>query len=367
MFSTCPYFYMGQLIESQTLHLRTTAEHILTTDQVILRYIDPRSRPIAGLKVITHEGGSTQEYTPMEILPDQVRPVIIFDLDETVWEHVRHVVTAVSEATGIHVSWDEFLKHGHTRKIPAWKDSAKAMEIHDEIQQGEHPDFFPFVNRAWPKAIETIEAVYFMGHDFSFLTARSPKLFNTTLRVMEWNDIPHDHQHAIVDAKSHGIPVHGLLYCAHSSLSEVNQYKYEVVKQWLGNLRNNGRKGPVVVIDDLLKPYQPLVESGDVVGISLNGPLNQNMLPYPRERRVCSWEEIGDLLKEIHRQAVALDPSPFRLFDCRPHMTNTFLVVAKAEAGVGEFSLERVGHWGFVSVDRWREDQSGVLRELGIT
>ena len=303
----------------------------------------------------------------MEILPDHVRPVIIFDLDETVWEHVRHVVTAVSEATGIAVSWDEFLNYGHTRKIPVWKDNHGAMEIHDQIQRGEHPDFFPFVNRAWPKAIETIEAVYFMGHDFSFLTARSPKLFNATLRVMEWNNIPHDHQHALIDAKFHDRPSNGVLYCAHSVLSEVNQYKYEVVKQWLENLRNNGRKGPVVVIDDLLKPYQPLVECGDVVGISLAGPLNQNMPPYTRERRVSSWGEIGDLLMEIHRKAVAADPSPFRLFDCRPVIEDTLLVVSKAEAGNGEFTLEDIRHWGLVSAKRWHNDQPAVLKELGIT
>ncbi|MBI5620647.1 hypothetical protein HY949_02640 [Candidatus Gottesmanbacteria bacterium] len=343
------------------------AEEILSTDQVLLRDVDPWTRPIAGLRLIAHEGESAYAFTPREILSDQVRPIIIFDLDDTVWEHVRHVVTAVSEATGIHVSWEEFLHYGHTRKIPAWKDSPNAMEKHDQIQQGEHMDYFPFVNRAWPQAHDTIEAVYFMGHDFSFLTARSPKLFRATLRVLEWNDIPHDHQHALIDAKFHDYPQSGVLYCAHSALADVNQYKYEVVKQWLGNLWNNGRKGSVVVIDDLLKSYQPLVESGDVVGISLAGPLNQNMPPYTRELRVSSWEEIGDLLMEIHRQAVAKDPSLFRLFDCRPMMEDTLLVASKNETSNGEFALEDICHWAFVSVKRWQENQSEVLKEIGIT
>lgn len=358
---------MGLSVETQALHLRTTAEGILNADHVLLHFVEPSARPIAGLREFTHEVNGPCGITPIEILPEELRPTVIFDLDDTVWEHVRHVVTAVSEATGIHVPWNVFLQYGHTRKIPAWRDNAEAMAIHDQIQRGEHPDFFPFVNRAWSRAIETIEAVRFMGHDFSFLTARSPMLFKTTLRVMEWNNIPHDHQRDLVDAKTHDSPQYGVLYCAHSELSDVNQYKLEVVKRWRDNLRDQGRSGPVVVIDDLMKPYQPLVESGDVVGISLAGPLNQKMVPCTNERRVSSWDEIGNMLMDIHRQAVAADPTPFRLFDCCMDLPGTFLVAAKKETGNGEFSLTSVDHWGLVPVEKWQGDPSEVLQELGIT
>ncbi len=349
------------------MHLRITAEEILNSDQVLSRDIDPWSRPIAGLKLITPEGNHTKSFTPMEILPDAVRPIIIFDLDDTVWEHIRHVVSAVSDATNIPITWEEFKQFGHTRKIPVWNDSPGAMAIHDQIQRGEHPDFFPFVNRAWPKAVETLEAVRLMGHDFSFLTARSPKLFDATLRVMKWNAIVHDHEQDPVDARSDEIPRKGILYCAYSELSDVHRYKFDVVKQWVSNVQGAGRNGPIVIIDDLLRPFQTLVESGEVVGISLAGPLNQHMPPYPNERRVASWQEIGEILMDIHRKALAADPSPFRLFDCRPMMEDTVLVVSKAEAGNGEFTLENIRHGGFVSAKRWHNEQSVVLRELGIT
>lgn len=358
---------MGLSVETQALHLRTTAEEILNAGHVLLHFVEPSARPIAGLRTFTHETNGPCGITPIEILPEEFRPTIIFDLDDTVWPHVRHVVTAVSEATRIPVPWEEFLQYGHTRKIPAWRDNPEVMEIHDQIQRGEHPKFFPFVNRAWSRAIETIEAVHFMGHDFSYLTARSPQLFNTTLRVMEWNNIPHDHQRDLVDAKTHEVPENGMLYCAHSELSDVNRYKFTVVKGWRDNLRDQGRSGPVVVIDDLMKPYQPLVESGEVVGISLAGPLNQNMVPCTNEHRVSSWDTIADILMGIHRQAVAADPAPFRLFDCRPDLPDTFLVAAKKETGNGEFLLTSVNHWGLVSVGKWQDNQPGVLEELGIT
>lgn len=357
---------MGLPVETNAPHLRTTAEQILNGCEVLLHYVDPRRRPVAGLRAFVHEDNPSS-VSPMEILPDQVRPAIIFDLDDTMWEHVRHVVTAVSEATGIPVTWEEFLKYGHTRKIPVWRDNPEAMAIHDQIQQGAHPNFFPFVNRAWPRAIETVEAVDRMGHDFCYLTARSPQLFGATLRAMEWNSIPHDHQRNLVDAKTHEVPENGMLYCAHTGLSDVNQYKLDVVNGWRNNLRRKGRNGLVVVVDDLLKPYQPLVESGDVVGIALSGPLNQNMAPCINERRVSSWDQIGEILMDIHSQAVAADSAPFRLFDCRMDLPGTFLVAAKKETGNGEFLLTSVNHWGLVPVEKWQGDPSGVLQELGIT
>lgn len=348
-------------------HLRSFAEGVLNSTYVRERVRNPYDMPIAGLRAFAHETIAGQDFTPREILPEAVTPTLIFDLDDTVWRHVPHVVKAVSEATGIHVTMEEFDKWGHTRKIPAWKDNPQAMEIHDQIQRGEHPDYFPFVNPAMEHAVETIEAVQLMGHEYSFLTARSPHLFKQTLRALQWNDIPHNHNnYELVDARLHALPQKGLLYCANTGLTHVNEYKVEVVRAWHQAMQSSGRNGRLIVIDDLLAPFVPLLEEGIIAGISMKGPLNNRLPVFANECRVDSWTQISEILMRVHEEALARDPSPYRLFDVGQVLPNTLLVVDKTESGMSTFSMGDVVHAGLVKTEEWSEDRRHVLERLGI-
>lgn len=206
-----------------------------------------------------------------------------------------------------------------------------------------------------------------MGHDFCYLTARQAKLFEVTLRVMDWNGIPHNGQSTNVDAMTtHPVPKHKELYCA-QSLADVNGYKLTVVKQWLSRLRDQGWKGTMVIVDDLLKPFKPLVQSRQVLGISLHGDLNANFPPYEGEDRESSWEGISQRLMEIHRQAVSADPSPYRVFALDPSSSSALLVVNKGEAGVGEFTLDKVPNYTFIPSGQGRDDSQPKQERLGFT
>lgn len=349
------------------LHLRSIAESILSSGEIIPRFFDPRILQIAGLRVVTPQTDTQEPLTPREILPEEYRPVVIYDLDDSVWPHVVHVVRAVSEASGIPITMEEFRRYGHTRKVPQWANNPGIIKIQDDIQFDKHPVYFPFVNQAWPEAVATIQANDFMGHNFCFLTARQPQLFETTLKVMRWNGIPHNHQSTNVDAlTAHPVPQDRQLYCA-QKLDDVNGYKLAVVQHWLTQLRALGWKGTMVIVDDLLKPFQSLVESGEVLGISLHGDLNANFPPYVGEIRESSWKGIAQRLMEIHRKAVAEDPNPYRVFTLDSTLPNSLLVVDKREAGAGEFTLDRISNHAFIPLEYWQNDRQQELRRLGFT
>ncbi len=235
-----------------------------------------------------------------------------------------------------------------------------------EIQLGRHPIYFPCVKRAYPSAVETIEATYRMGHKFCFLTARQPQLFETTLQVMRWNGILHNHQSTNIDGLMHPVLQDRELYCA-QDLNNVNGYKLAVVKQWLSQLKAKGWKGTMVVVDDLLKPFRELVESKEVLGISLDGDVNASMPPYEGEIRENSWEGIGQRFMEVHQQAVATNPQPYRLFNCGNALFGTLLVVNKEESGVGEFTLDRISKYVFTTIEQWEENPDEVLTRIDIT
>lgn len=345
------------------MHRREEAEAILRSAEVLEWSVDPYNRPIAGLCLVTHEAFSNISFTPTEVLPDAVRLTAILDLDETVWPHIAGIVDAVAEATGVPATMEDLINAGYTRKIPQWTGNAGVMAIHDQIQRGEHADFFPFVNQAWPEAVKTLEAIRFMGHGYSFLTARTPQLFAPTLRVLAWNGIAHDNRNGLIDAKAHPIPENGRLYCAMAPPEVVGVYKGEVIAQWVRNLRSAGIGGPIVMIDDLLYPFAGMMESGELVGISLAGPLNKNRPPFTGEHRVNSWDEIAWILMRLHREAVEKDPTPYRLFDCAPDFPDKLLVVSKAEAGAGEFRLENINTWRVVTKDEWRQDKERVYTQ----
>lgn len=349
------------------LHLRSVADSILKSGELISRHFDPRTLPITGLRIVTPQVNTQEPFTPKEVLSEEYRPVIIYDLDDSIWPHVVHVVRAIGEASGLPITMEEFRLYGHTRKVPQWADNPEITKIQDDIQFDKHPIYFPFVNRAWTEAVATIQANELMGHNFSFLTARQPALFETTLKVMRWNGIPHNNQSVNIDAlTAHPTPQDKQLYCA-QSLNDVNGYKLAVVKQWLTQLRSSGWKGTMIVIDDLLKPFQSLVESQQVLGISLHGDLNANFPPYNGEDREVSWEGISQKLMEVHRQAVADDPNPYRVFVLNSVLPDSLLVVDKRETGVGEFNLDRISNQVFISLQDWQNNRQQALKRLGFT
>lgn len=331
----------------ERIHLRSVAEWLLETSEDP-PFIDLQSLPVAGLR--SFEDPQTHETVyPTEILSESVRPVLVIDLDDTVWPHIPHLVEAVSDASGVRVTMEEFRRFGHTRQIPKWAERPEVMEVHDQIQRGEHPEFFPFVNIAYPEARSTIMAAERMGHEYCYLTARHPSLFDVTMRLLEKNRVPHNHNTGSVDGLTHPVPCRGQLYCANGVSDGIDSFKREAVGMWLKSLRENGWEGQMVVVDDLLKPFQDLVESGQVVGIALSGPLNEHKEPYVHEHRVPSWYSIGNLLGKVHSLAVSLDPSSVRRFDCgEGHM----LEVDKSVVGTGAFTLDTIppGAYRFVGV-----------------
>ena len=205
-----------------------------------------------------------------------------------------------------------------------------------------------------------------MGHQYCFLTARGKQLYEPTVRVLGWNDISVNDGSVCVNATEQPIPEQGQLYCAYFGSTEVNEYKLGTVNNWLKNLHERGWKGKMVIIDDLLKPFRSLVESGSVMGISLEGDLNINSIPYDGEIRERSWEEIAKKLMEIHEEAVAQDPNPYRVFDCRPAL-DRLLIVNKGQSGPGKFTLDGVSKHRFVSIADWSEHKEEVLESIGIT
>ena len=88
----------------ERLHLRSVAERLLE-DTEYPPYVDMQSLPVAGLGQFEETETHEMVY-PTEILPQNVAPVLVIDLDETVWPHVPHLVEAVSEASGVPVTME---------------------------------------------------------------------------------------------------------------------------------------------------------------------------------------------------------------------------------------------------------------------
>jgi hypothetical protein len=298
-------------------------------------------------------------------LPEAHRPEVIFDLDDTAWSHVPTLVAALSDALGEDL-FPAFYIYRHTRNIPQVQQH---MDLHDEIQRGNHPTYFPFVNYAHEFAPSTIQAVQHMGHQYTFLTARMPHLYDVTVRALQWNGIHPAEAPVAADAITHEIPRQGLVYCAHVEPSQASAYKAAVVNQWLDNMRSREWKGELVIVDDMIHPFAELLASGKATGLALVGPLNESTAPVAGERRMRSWYDIAQELKQVQERALASADLPVRLFDCGPEEPDALLVVAKEEAGLGEFRLDELPSSSYLLVTKgeWANNAKGIMKQVGVT
>ena len=322
------------------LHLRINAERILQSDDRLDRHLNPRSFPVAGLRsAVLTEHGITKEVTFREILNPIFRPVVIIDLDDTVWPHATDLMKAISHVTGIEATDEDLRVCGHTRKISQWQ-TQEIDELQNVIQANRHPDVNPFVNTADQRAVETVHALHSMGHLYTYFTGRMSEMFAITKRAIEWNGLPIDPLTHHVDARTHEEPKQGYLYCSHVKPTEVNEYKNTVVNFWLQNLRSAGWRGQMIIVDDTPKAFKKEIENGEMVSIALDGPLNHNYFPFQNENRVEDWDTISEFLAHYHGIALREDPSPVRVFDCGPQFPDMQLVVQKDVSGCGYFKLE---------------------------
>ncbi len=329
--------------ESETNHhLRKEAENILHSTERLDRHLDPQLLPIAGPRsAVLTEQGETKTVIFSEVLNPVYRPVVIIDLDNTVWPHTDDLLKAISHVTGVTATNADLQACGHSRRIPQWQ-TAEIDEVQNIIQANHHPDVNPFVNRAEQRAVETVHALHSMGHLYTYLTGRMSEMFAITKRVIEWNGLPVDPMTVLVDARTHAEPKTGYLYCSPVEPTLVNEYKHTVVTSWLGNLRSAGWLGRMIIVDDTPKAFKTEIESGAVASIVLDGPLNHNYFPFKNEIRVGSWDNISELLAHYHELALREDPSSVRIFDCGPQLPDMQLVVRKDVAGLGFFTLDRL-------------------------
>ena len=340
------------------IYKRRDAESILASKTKRSLFIDPLSLPIAGLRSISTDSSyPTLDSVPHEVLPFEYRPVVLCDLDEVTWSHIYgSVVRAVGEATGKQITRERYRVIGNTRCIPEWKDNPEIMAIHDQIVRGEHPEYYPYVNVADPKAIIALHAIERMGHTFAYLTSRPQQVLKDTLRVIEWNRMPVDaNQRDFVDAFDHEEPKNGYVYGGKEMPMVVGRkriHKREVAYHWLKNLQKNGWKGHMVLIDDLLEPFKDLLEERKIVGIALRGDVNASLQAIKGEMRVDSWSDISEILMDVHKRAVASNNSPYRIFEHlgRKHFVN------KSEAGFGVFCLRTIPENAW----RWEDSAPSV-------
>lgn len=332
---------MPVFFEDDNLHLRKNSDYILQSTTQLPRHLDQQCLPIAGLRsaVLTENG--TEKITLREKLNPVFRPVVIIDLDNTVWPHTHDLLRAISHVTGIEATDEDLTLCGHTRKISQWQ-APKIDSIQDTIQANRHPDVNPFVSRAHQKAVETVHAVDAMGHLYAYLTGRMSEMFETTKRVIAWNRLPFDPSAQRVDARTHMEPKRGYLYCSPVDPKQVNEYKKVVVNTWLHNLREAGWLGKMIIIDDTPKAFREEIENGDVTAIALDGPLNHIMPPLIHEVRVECWDEIALLLQKYHSEAVARDPAPTRIFTGENGDADISVTVNKQASGCGYFTLEQL-------------------------
>lgn len=321
--------------EVDAYHLRSTAVQILQSSKNRDIYLDPLSLPIAGCRSVSCGSAyPSLEDVPQEVLPFSHTPIILLDLDETVWPHAPYLVKAVGEASGKPITMDRFRQYGHTRKIPEWNDES-TMAIHDKILYGDHEIYYPFINPAYISAIQTITALERMGHLFAYVTSRPKELFESTKRAIQWNNLPLRTDVHTEDLLLDSIPITGSLYCTQNlpSLPGISD-KSKIATHWLKNLRQQGWKGTMIIIDDLLASYGDVLQQKNVLGVALAGVSNEHLSTQPHEIRLDSWQQIGDLLMDVHKEVVMRNGSPTREFTLHDQR----LSVSKQKAGCGAFS-----------------------------
>lgn len=273
-------------IYPDNLHLRSTAESLLLSPTPLLT---------PDLALLNNW---TQSLSPFE---KGQQPIIILDLDDTVWPHVEHLVKALSEASEIPIDMDYYRSIGHTRKIPEWQTS-EINTIHDQILLNTHPEYLPLVNLAHQDALDLITALKALNCRLVYLTARTQETYNLTLKTLALNSLPHADSIEPTNALMDSTPQSDHLYCSPFDLPSGTQYKRTVVDRWLINLRQQNWQGPLIIIDDLLKPFRNIIDQETVFGISLEGNVNHHTQTYPNEDRLQSWTEISNYLFTILSQ-----------------------------------------------------------------
>jgi len=331
--------------------LRKDVEERLRPGNQLDRHLDPQLLPIAGLRTaIMTEQGETKKVVFRELLSPYYRPVVIFDLDDTVWSHAVDLVKAISYASGVEVTEEDLRACGHTLHIPKLQ-TPEIAELQKVIQDNKHPDVNPFANRAHQRAVETVHAAHAMGHLYAYLTGRKSEKYAITKRSLEWNGLPFDPSTEDVDARTHAEPKMGYLYCSRVEIADADAYKNTVVNSWLRNLRSAGWLGNMIIVDDTPKAFKNEIENGDVIAIAPDGPLNHIRPPLKNEIRVDSWYQISEFLAHYHGQALIKDPSPVRVFDCGSQFPDLQLMVRKDASGPGYFKLKDLprGAYSFYS------------------
>lgn len=339
--------------DPEDLHLRVNADRVLVSRDVRPILITAETLPVAGLRMVESDGNQSYVHgVPQEVLHPKFQPVVIVDLDDTCWPHAIDLVKAISYVSGVPATEGDLFTYNHSRQIPQWM-TPEINALQDIIQQGNHPEVYPFVNKAHVEAVRTLHAIDRMGHRYAYLTARLPFLFETTRRVLEWNKLPFDSAMILTDARTIAEPQNGNLYCSFTDCSDVHAFKNAAVHSWFDALRSAGWEGPMIIIDDTPKAFKDEIIRGDVISIVLDGPLNANIQPLANEHRVTSWSEIAALIGHYHQQAVLLDPSPVRRFSLKGLDKSPVLEVDKSASGTGAFSLAHIPHnaYRFLNAD----------------
>ncbi len=241
--------------------------------------------------------------------PDQHQPVVILDLDDTVWPHVKHLVKAISKASNTPISMDYFRSIGHTRKIPTWQ-TPEITTLHNQILLNQHSDYLPSVNIANQDALNTITALKNLNCRLVYLTARPLEIYHLTLKTLFQNSLPYHFTPEPPDALNHSTPQPNHLYCSPFNLPSGTKYKQTVISRWLINLNQQDSTKPLIIIDDLLKPFKNFIDQQKVFGFSLKNDLNHHTEPYSNEIRLSSWPEINQHLLPIlkkHQAVIGLD------------------------------------------------------------
>jgi len=230
----------------------------------------------------------------------QRTPLFIFDLDDTIWHHVRHFIRAVGEATGKPVSLEYYRKFGNSREVPEWKNDSKAMAIHDKIVQCKHPRYLPFVGQAHDGAVEVIDALADRKFPFVYLTSRPEELYQVTQDTLRWNKLPvNNNQHAPGDPSSDLFLQSGSVFYGKGIPMNGIPYKKNVVDSWEARMQKEGWRGQIVVVDDLLGSFRECLQAEKIIGIALEGDVNAARAKLPGEKRVPSWETIGHMFDSI--------------------------------------------------------------------
>jgi len=276
----------GLSVNLENLHLRSTAESLLQNSTPLLT---PDLSLIADW---------AQTLPPF---PQDQQPIIILDLDDTVWPHVKHLVKAISKASNVPIDMDYYREIGHTRKIPEWQ-TEKISIIHDQILLNEHPDYLPMVNLAYQDALNTITALKQLNCRLVYLTSRPLETYDLTLKTLALNSLPYAQTKIPPNALQDLTPRADHLYCSPFNVPSGTQYKQTVLNRWLINLDQQDWQNPLIIIDDLLKPFQAIIDQKTVYGISLAGDVNSHARPYLNEVRFPSWSKISQHLFTILSQ-----------------------------------------------------------------